>query len=492
MVEKGEADFFNSRAAFLAALTLIAATSAIPAELHNFVVLIPYSLPTASVDHASAPTLARLRAEGVYFAESYTAFPAQSSAWRLSTRGASDVFTVLARSASTSYSVMQVDGPADVAFERTITQLSGNDRPFLLIYRTHAEGGAAPGLFATLADSDEALSVLEERLKRLHIYDNTNIIVSAEHGHGLVWKDSNRSTSNAYKYKGVSHGKLPPGFLAVDLVAALQESEAALSLFDPDDEGKLVDWSDGQHPNRGNAIIAVTPSDPRVIIEAQGGHDLIFLPDRPSRAEIQLLGRHIVKALFAQNYSSGVFVNEQRLGKIKGALSTREIGLKGGIGTDEPDIVVSFVSMSADCDRPILCTVLISDTPLEELHDVVGVFSRADTWGFMAARGPDFKRRMTSRTPASNADVVRTIAELMQLAPAQKHEIGGRVLSESLSGYRGDMGRAGRERVIAAKPSDEGFVTEVRLLRVDGVDYYGAGGSPGWTVGVPQRPELLE
>jgi hypothetical protein len=99
---------------------------------------------------------------------------------------------------------------------------------------------------------------------------------------------------------------------------------------------------------------------------------------------------------------------------------------------------------------------------------------------------------MTSRTPASNADVVRTIAELMHLGTVQKREIGGRVLSESLSGYRGDMGRAGRERVIAATPSEEGFVTEIRLLRVDGVDYYGAGGSPGWAVGVPQRPEPIE
>jgi hypothetical protein len=363
-------------------LTLIVATPAVPAEQHNFVVLIPYSLPTASVDHSTAPTLARLRAEGVYFAESHTEFPAQSSAWRLSARGANGAFAALARSASTSYSVVQVDGPTDPALERTLTQLSGEGRPFLLIYRTGAEEGAAPGLFETLADSDEALSVLEERLKRLHLYDNTNIIVSAEHGHGLVWKDGNRSTSSSASiYKGVPHGDLPPGFLAVDLVAALQESEGALRLFDPDDEGKFVDWSDGQHPKHGNAIIAVTPSDPRVIIEAQGGHDLIFLPDRPSRAEIQRLSRHIVKALFAQDYTSGVFVNEQRLGKIDGALSTQEIGLKGGIGTDEPDIVASFVSTTAECGRPDMCTLLISDTPVwRQLYLPLATFISAGLW----------------------------------------------------------------------------------------------------------------
>jgi hypothetical protein len=80
----------------------------------------------------------------------------------------------------------------------------------------------------------------------------------------------------------------------------------------------------------------------------------------------------------------------------------------------------------------------------------------------------------------------------MHLGTAQKREIGGRVLSESLSGYRGSMEQAGRERLIAAKPSDEGFVTEIRLQRVNGVDYYSAGGSPGWAVGVPQRPEPIE
>ena len=55
-----------------------------------------------------------------------------------------------------------------------------------------------------------------------------------------------------------------------------------------------------------------------------------------------------------------------------------------------------------------------------------GSFSRADTWNFMAMQGPDFKQQFVDPAPASNADVGRTIAHLMQLDTRDKGQLVGR------------------------------------------------------------------
>jgi len=63
-----------------------------------------------------------------------------------------------------------------------------------------------------------------------------------------------------------------------------------------------------------------------------------------------------------------------------------------------------------------------------------GSFSRADTWNFMAMRGPDFKSQFVDPAPPSNADLGRTIVQLMHLDVSDKGKLVGRVLSEALPG----------------------------------------------------------
>jgi len=64
-----------------------------------------------------------------------------------------------------------------------------------------------------------------------------------------------------------------------------------------------------------------------------------------------------------------------------------------------------------------------------------GSFSRADTWNFWAARGPDFRTHYTDELPASNADVGMTIAHLLHLDLTAKGPLLARVLNESLHGH---------------------------------------------------------
>jgi hypothetical protein len=61
--------------ASLAAILLAATARAAIADQHNLILLIPESLPSLGVDPTNAPTLARLRHEGVSFINSHSGFP---------------------------------------------------------------------------------------------------------------------------------------------------------------------------------------------------------------------------------------------------------------------------------------------------------------------------------------------------------------------------------------------------------------------------------
>src|SRR5262249_25416529 len=156
-----------------------------------------------------------------------------------------------------------------------------------------------------------------------------------------------------------------------------------------------------------NGLIALDydPSNPYLTVEAHGVFDSIYLNDVLPRKERRSSALLLIEALLEQDYLGALFVNESRLGKIRGALSMRRITPSGRLNGREPDIVVAFTSVSDGCDRPIACVAVIADTPLAEGEGIPNSFSRAGTWTFMAARGPDFQERLTDRAPASIADI---------------------------------------------------------------------------------------
>ena len=163
-------------------------------------------------------------------------------------------------------------------------------------------------------------------------------------------------------------------------------------------------------------MIAKDPSAPEVIIASNGGSDLLYLPDAATGSQMHQLGLSVVEALMAEDYVSGVFVDEKQVGRIPGSLPTNAIALDGKAVTPHPAIVVNFKSFSTACGRtPILCAAEVADSALQQGQGMHGSFSRADTWNFMAARGPDFNGPQVDYLPASNADIGQTIAHLLQL-----------------------------------------------------------------------------
>jgi hypothetical protein len=391
----------------------------------------------------------------------------------------------------------------DVALKVALPAFKTAGQPFVLVYWSrdpdgtqHNQGDSfrslTPGIngptsLAAIKSADDALAALESKLKELDLYETTDIIVAADHGFSTISKVSKTSPAASKAYDDVNAGELPYGFLAIDLAIALKKSDPTVKLFDPDHGNAEVDWERRMHPSKGNGLIGADPKAPEVIVAANGGSDLVYLGDMLSPRKARQLARTLVRALLREDYASGLFVDEAGVGSIAGALSTRSIGLAGAALTPHPAIVVNFQSFTTGCDQPTLCTAMVADTILQQGQGMHGSFSRADTWNFMAARGPDFRADFVDHAPASNADIGMTIAKLLGVTPTRNGQFVGRVLSESLRGSEGTKTPAIRTATLVSGSGFDGLKTTLNTQSVGDAVYFDAAGFPGRTVGLESK-----
>jgi hypothetical protein len=372
----------------------------------------------------------------------------------------------------------------EVTLKVVLPEFKKRGRPFVIVYwsrdpdgtqHTQGDGGInGPTSMTALRTADGALAAIEQTLRALQLYDTTNIVVAADHGFSTIAKDSEGGTR-----------QLPVGFVAADLAAGLH-----LGLFDPDDDDKSINPLVGG-TRVANGLIGDDPRRPQVVVAANGGSDLIYLPSAATgagdRARVRQLGRKVVQLLLARDYVSGLFVDEPALGRIDGALTLADIGLQGAAVTLRPSIVVNFRSyLPASCDKRerTLCALEISDHIYPPGGGMHGAFSRADTWNFMAARGPDFRARMTDELPASNADIGATVAKLLGLELTPQGQLAGRVLTESMRGHENDTMPPLRALSLESRPSAKGLKTVLKGQALGVHRYFDAAGFAGRTVGL--------
>lgn len=311
---------------------------------------------------------------------------------------------------------------------------------------------------------------MRDALERLGLAETTNILVIADHGFSTISREGEGSDAAAHRYADVAPGKLPPGFVAIDL-----SRDLGLALFDAD-TGLAIDPAAGEHPKAGNALLGPDPAHPRAVIAANGGSDLIYLIGDGKAAA----AAKIVTALEARSYVSSIFVADA-LGSLPGTLPMSAINLEGRALTPHPDIVVGFASQATGCTDPELCSAQIADTILQQGQGMHGSFSRADTHNFMAGIGPDFKTGYVDPMPSSNADIGATAAHLLGLEIPPKGNLAGRVLAEALAGGRESPVERG---VLCAVPARGGFATRLDFQRAGGMTYLDAAGTTGHTVGL--------
>jgi hypothetical protein len=304
-------------------------------------------------------------------------------------------------------------------------------------------------------------------VKALGLADTTDVVIAADHGFSTIAKESKTSLAAKVSYPDVPAGFLPPGFLAVDLAKSL-----GLPLFSPNERNARV--ADNAYPKSGNGVIGHDPDKPEIVVAANGGSDLVYLPGNDRE-----LARRVVRVLLEQDYVSGLFV-DPRLGPIAGTLPLEAINLSGRALTPSPAIVVNFRSFTTGCDTPLLCTAEIADTGLQQGQGMHGSFSRADTMNFMAAIGPDFKRGFADDAPVSNADVGRTIAHILRLDVPHKGQLMGRVIDEAIGGPMPKV----EKHTVHSQPAANGLRTLLNLQQVGSTKYFDAAGFPGRTVGL--------
>jgi len=394
---------------------------------------------------------------------------------------------------TTVANVVQQGYFGDVATKVLLPMFKARNKPFVLVYWSrdpdgtqHGHGDSlnslTPGIngptsHAAIKNADDNLKRLRDTLSELGLADSTNIIISADHGFSTAAKQSETSGAAKATYTDVPAGLVPPGFVSIDIAKGL-----GLPLFDPDSNNAPV--GDNAHPRlRGNGLIGRDPAKPDVVVAANGGSDLIYLPNKD-----RATATRVIDILLAQDYVSGLFVDDD-LGPFAATLPLSAINLRGNAVTPRPAIVVNFRSFSTGCDQPVLCAATVVDATQQQGQGMHGSFSRADTMNFMAATGPDFKIGFVDDAPVSNADVSRTIAQLLGLQIRAKGRLVGRVMSEAMPGGRMPKIRAHTRQ---SPPSASGLRTVLNYQIVGKTRYFDAAGFPGRTVGLVDKARATE
>lgn len=374
---------------------------------------------------------------------------------------------------------------ADVATKVVLPLFRERGRPFVMVFWSrdpdgtqHNQGDSLgrliPGIngptsLAAIRNADNDLARLLGALKEQGLDGSTDVIITSDHGFSTISKESATSWAATQSYKEVPPNLLPPGFVAIDLAHTLGSS-----LYDPDAKNAPVGV--GAYPVRGNGVIGDDPARPIVIVAANGGSDLVYLPTGDTA-----LASRIVTALSKQDYVSGLFVNDN-LGVIPGTLPLSGIAFRGAAVTPAPAIIVNFRSFSVGCADATTCGVEIADTGLQQGQGMHGSFSRADTRNIMGAVGPSFRAHFKDDAPVSNADIGMTIARLLRLEIQSRGKLVGRELVEAMPN-----GAMPRYSLVAlhSKADAAGNVTVLLTQKLGNTVYFDVAGYAGRTLGLP-------
>jgi hypothetical protein len=426
---------------------------------------------------------------------------------------------------TTSANLGQQQYFADSVTKAVLPTFAGNGKPFVLVYWSrdpdgtqHNQGDSlnslTPGINgptsrAAIKNADNNLKQILNYLAANGLASTTDVFVTADHGFNTIShhevdaaSDTTTSFSAGFTYRRtdasqeVNTGFTPVGFLAIDLANMLQ-----LPMFDPDSQITVnstkvyepVDPSQThtavleQHPASGDGLIGgtgaiQTPTDASVVVAANGGSDLIYLPTGTFTARAALVTQ-IVNFLATQDYTSGLFVDDQ-YGIVPGSLPLSDINLKGSAALPTPAIVINFRTFTVGGSASLQDSIVFADSALQEGQGMHGSFGRADTFNFMAAIGPDFKTQYVDNVPVSNADVQVTLASILGFNIPGVGTLMGRVATEALAGGVNLPATAITAGTVRSLPAPNGQRTLVRYQIVNGVRYFDSAGFPGRTVGL--------
>jgi arylsulfatase A-like enzyme len=395
---------------------------------------------------------------------------------------------------------------ADVTTKVLLPKFVEDNKPFVLLFWSrdpdgtqHNEGDSLqrlePGINGDtskrgLHNADHCLKQLLDWLDaHPAVRAHTDVLVTSDHGFATISRreissDGAQTTEPSalldYQLAGQEkpepQGTLPTGFLAVDLGI-----RAHLRVFDPVARATTgssayaeltIGGEKSQHPSGGSALLGesvkrVDGSDARVILIANGGSDLLYVPDKSAQVVHQMIG------ILAQlDYVGGIFVDDaycHSLNDCPGALPMSAVGLVGSSRVPRPAIVVAYKVFYRSPGQ-LESAAQISDTTLQEGQGMHGGFGRDQTYNNMAATGPDFKSGFVDEAPMGNIDIAPTLARILGIELPSVGNLKGRVLEEALAN-RGDA-KTGETRTLVSAPTQNGVRTVLEYQEALGVRYY--------------------
>ena len=330
-------------------------------------------------------------------------------------RGANGKYGDMNTSGTLTPNIVQQDYFAAVTAKVILPLFKERGKPFVLVFWSrdpdgtqHYQGDSfnslIPGIngptsLAAIRNADDDLARIRAALGELGLLDTTDIVAIADHGFSTIAKQSRTSSTVKEKFADTPEDRLPLGFVALDLAHALD-----LPLIDPDNRYKPV--TDGQHSKFGNGLIGGDKNNPKIVVTANGGSDVIYLPDADPA-----IAKRVVEALLAQDYVSGIFV-DARLGKFPGTLTLDDIALDGSSITPHPAIVCRSSVPLTPCAGSRCAARSRSPTPFCRKARACTARSAAPTPGISwRCRGRISKRASSIRrrpaTPISAAPSLR-------------------------------------------------------------------------------------
>jgi len=348
---------------------------------------------------------------------------------------------------------------------------------------------------AAIANADADLKQILDYVKSTpQLATTTDVFVTSDHGFATITKhqlDAQGHATRSYAATAIRYsrpdgeldvnaGSLPPGFLAIDLAHGLGEP-----LFDLDtlvrtdgrthyqrvEPAKVATLASRRNPAQGNALIGgsgeLDASDARLIVAANGGSDLIYVPSRD-----RALVARVVEILARQDYIGAIFA-ESSFGRVPGALPLSAIALEGTATMRRPQIVVSFRSFLRK-PGDLLSAVQIADTPLQEGQGMHGSLARDNTFNNMAVWGPDFREGFRDLLPASNVDIAPTLAHVLGLKLPAGGALRGRVLLETLRGGQNGGAAQARPGTEVSPAAASGRATHLEYQELGGQRYLDA------------------
>jgi hypothetical protein len=395
---------------------------------------------------------------------------------------------------------------ADVTTRVLLPKFAADKKPFVLLFWSrdpdgtqHDEGDSLqrlkPGINGDtskrgLQNADRCLKQLLDWLDaHPAIKAHTDVFITSDHGFATISRreiasdgaqTSEPSAVLEYqltgKEKAEPQGTLPTGFLAVDLGI-----RAHLRVFDPALRAATgssaytelaIGGEKSQHPSNGSALLGdsvkrVDGSDARLIVVANGGSDLLYVPNKNPDVVRQTVG-----TLTQLDYVGGIFVDDAfcpAANDCPGALPMSAIGMIGNSHVPRPAIIVTY-KVFYQVPGDLQSAAQISDTTLQEGQGMHGGFGRDQTFNNMAAIGPDFKSGFVDETPMGNIDIAPTLAKILSIEMPSVGNLKGRVLQEALTG--GAAARTGETKTLVSAPANNGLRTVLEYQETLGVRYY--------------------